>query len=241
MGLSPYVEHPEIDKGLEIVGAQISDSMMVDLCEATNVGSFERAADATSVMSAAMERSEPLKLESLLKVRKPVDAERQAYEWGYSASDAARDSFGIAHDDPNGSNAFFERIGFQLGAPQEPVPISPIVGALNVDAGKMKLGLAPSDSASRKFGAARASFLAWSKEGSNSRLVTSARTRDQQASRAFAAEILVPAKYLEKRLGPEKTEVSPFQLDSIAGEMGVAPTVVRYQAKNNGYEFSEAA
>jgi len=240
MGLSPYVDHPDIDKGLEVVADRITETMMVDLCEATNVRTFQRAADVTSAMSAAMEKSEPIGMEPLLAVGRPSDGVRPAYEWGYRASDAARRSFGIAADDPDGSKVFFDKIGFKLDAPQEPAPASPIVGALKVNAGKMKLSLGPTDIATKKFGAARASFLAWSKGENNSRLVTTARTRDQQASRAFAAEILAPAKYLEKRLG-KGVEVSPFQLDKIASEIGVAPTVVRYQAQNHGYEFSEAA
>jgi hypothetical protein len=43
MGLSPYVSHPEIDATLENIAGKISDSMLSDLCEAANIGSFYRA------------------------------------------------------------------------------------------------------------------------------------------------------------------------------------------------------
>jgi Zn-dependent peptidase ImmA (M78 family) len=82
--------------------------------------------------------------------------------------------------------------------------------------------------------------LAWSDAKQSSRLVTTARTRDQQASRAFAAELLAPVKYLKKRLG-DRSEVSPFTLDKISEEMGIASAVVYYQAKNHGYYIAEAA
>jgi Zn-dependent peptidase ImmA (M78 family) len=104
----------------------------------------------------------------------------------------------------------------------------------------MRLSLAGSNPAHRKFAAARASFLAWSNKTDDSRLVTTARTRDQQASRAFAAELLAPAKFLKQRLG-KRGDVSPFVLDKLSDEMGISPTVVRYQARNNGYFISEAA
>jgi hypothetical protein len=45
---------------------------------------------------------------------------------------------------------------------------------------------------------------------------------------------------LKKRLG-ERSEVSPFTLDRISEEMGIAPTIVHYQAKNHGYYIAEAA
>ena len=102
------------------------------------------------------------------------------------------------------------------------------------------MALAGSNRAHRKFAAARAAFLAWSHKKNPSRLVTTARTRDQQASRAFAAELLAPAKFLKKTLG-ERSEVSPFTLDRISEEMGIAPTIVHYQAKNHGYYVAEAA
>jgi hypothetical protein len=204
LGLSPYVDHPDIDKGLEVVGSRISESMLVDLCEAANIGSFQRAADATSILSTEIEKSQPLRVEQLLKTGKPADGSRPAYEWGYSAGDVARRAFGIANDDPIGSATFFEKIGFNkepeavAKIAQETMSSTPIMGAVKRDDGEMKLSLAYGDGPSKKFAAARASFLAWSPSASDSRLVTTARTRDQRASRAFAAEILAPANYLKK-------------------------------------------
>jgi hypothetical protein len=151
-----------------------------------------------------------------------------------------------SNDDPIGSATFFEKIGFNkepeavAKIAQETMSSTPIMGAVKRDDGEMKLSLAYGDGPSKKFAAARASFLAWSPSASDSRLVTTARTRDQRASRAFAAEILAPANYLKKRLG-KRSDVSPFELDQIAEEIGVASTVVRFQAQNNGYHFSEAA
>jgi hypothetical protein len=167
-----------------------------------------------------------------------------AYEWGYRATDAARAALGIAHDDPSGSKAFFERVqfdpnfGIELGV--DAANISLISGAVAREDDVVRVSLAGTNPAHRKFAGARTAFLAWSHTEKSSRLVTSARTRDQQASRAFAAELLAPAKYLKKRLG-DRTDVSPFTLDRISEEMGIAPTVVHYQAKNHGYYIGEAA
>jgi hypothetical protein len=244
MGLSPYVRHPELDVTLEKIAGKISESMLTDLCEATNIGSFNRAAELTDAISQALAQSKPVRLHDLLKVRRPFDAAPRAYEWGYRATDAARSALGIAHDDPSGSKAFFERVqfdpnfGIELGV--DAANISLISGAVAREDDVVRVSLAGTNPAHRKFAGARTAFLAWSPTEKSSRLVTSARTRDQQASRAFAAELLAPAKYLKKRLG-DRTDVSPFTLDRISEEMGIAPTVVHYQAKNHGYYIDEAA
>ena len=245
MGLSPYVSHPELDEALDRIAGRISKTMLTDLCEATSIGNFGRAAELTDGISQALSQAKPIQLHDLLKAQRPFDTTRRAYEWGYRATDAARSALGIAHDDPSGAKAFFERLkfdpntGIQVGL--EAVNISPIVSAAVArEDDAMQLSLAGTNSAHRKFAAARGSFLAWSQTSKCSRLVTTARTRDQQASRAFAAELLAPAKYLKKRLG-DRTEVSAFTLDKISEEMGIASTVVHYQAKNNGYYIAEAA
>jgi hypothetical protein len=52
--------------------------------------------------------------------------------------------------------------------------------------------------------------------------------------------MLAPAEYLRERLGKEK-DVSPFTLDKISNEIGVASTIVRFQAQNNDYRILEAS
>jgi hypothetical protein len=242
MGLSPYVDHPEIDQALEKVANKISESMLTDLCEATNIGNFGRLAEIADNVSDVLEKAKSVNMHDLLKAQRPFDSTQKAYEWGYRSADAARATLGIAHDDPSCSVAYFDKLKIDpsVGSGSEAVISSIIFGAVARDDEDMRFSLTGSNIAQRKFAAARASFLAWSPTEKSSRLVTTARTRDQQASRAFAAEILVPEKYLHKRLG-DRREVSSFDLDKISEEIGVAPTVVHYQARNHKYYVAEAA
>jgi hypothetical protein len=149
---------------------------------------------------------------------------------------------GISHEDPNGRSEFFKKLGFDpksstdLGNPVSTV--FPIQGAVSRADKQVKLAL--SSGTDKEFSAARASFLAWLSGDTDSRLVTTSRTRHQRASRAFGAELLAPANYLKKRLGRER-DVSPFTLDKISSEIGVTSTIVRLQAQNNGYRILEAA
>jgi hypothetical protein len=246
LGISPYLSHPDVDKVLERVTGSIPETMLTDLCDATNMGNFENAADAASGISAALTSAKEISVGKLVEAQKPKDVTPRAYEWGYQSTDMARSVLGIAHDDPHGSTAFFERLQFdasaeteQCSSPENAAP-SIISGAVQRNDDKMRVAVLGSNRAHRKFAAARAAFLGWSRGSKSSRLVTTARTRDQQASRAFAAELLAPAKFLRKRLG-DRSEVSPFTLDRISEEIGVAPTVVHYQAKNHGYYVAEAA
>lgn len=242
MGLSPYVEHPTIDEVLEGIADQVSGSILTDLCDAATLSSFVGAAEFTKRISEALEMSSSIELEPLLKTRKPEDNVRQAYEWGYNAASEARMALGIPHDKPDGRREFFRELGFDpktssdIGSPVS--NIFPIQGAVSRTHRKIKLAL--SSGTDKEFSAARASFLAWLSNDNNSRLVTTARTREQRASRAFGAELLAPAEFLRKRLGRE-LDVSPFTLDKVSDEIGVASTIVRLQARNNGYRILEAA
>jgi hypothetical protein len=246
LGLSPYVDHPEIDQVLEKTAGEVTETMLTDLCDATNMGNIERAADVAKRMSASLAGAKEIQAKKLLDAQKPADSKPRAYEWGYQATDVARSALGIADDDPSGSAAFFEGLrldpttGMEEGKGSETAVPALISGAVERIDDNMRVAIAGSNRAHRKFAAARAAFLGWSNVRKSSRLVTTARTRDQQASRAFAAELLAPAKYLKKRLG-ERLEVSPFTLDKISEEMGIAPTILHYQAKNHGYYVAEAA
>jgi hypothetical protein len=61
------------------------------------------------------------------------------------------------------------------------------------------------------------------------RLLTGAGTKLQAASRAFAAELLAPAKSIHARI-PDG--VDEERLDELADEFDVAPAVLAYQIEN---------
>jgi hypothetical protein len=242
MGLSPYIEHPEIDQALDGISDDLAPHVLEDLCEATRLASFKRAAEFTGRISEALAKSSAIVAEPFFTIEAPKDNMRQAYDWGYEAASQVRKSFGISDDDPSGRVEFFQKLGIDpklttdMGT--DVSTIFPIQGAVTRDQKQMKLAL--SAGTDKEFSAARASFLAWMSGVSDSRLVTTARTRQQRASRAFGAELLAPAAYLKKRLGKEK-DVSPFTLDKVSSDIGVASTIVRLQAQNNGYRILEAA
>jgi hypothetical protein len=242
MGLSPYVEHSEIDSAIDKISGLLTDDELTDLCEAATIGGFPYAAEFSGRIAEALRQSPSIQMNAILGLERPLDNVRHAYEWGYNSASRARQALGIKNDDPSGRKAFFDKLGFDpLASADIGHPVSnlfPIHGAVSREDDAMKLAL--STGVDKEFSAARASFLAWSSEDKVSRLVTTARTRQQQASRAFGAELLAPAVFIKKKLGRDR-EVSSFSLDSISSEIGVASSIVRLQAQNNGYKIWDEA
>lgn len=242
IGLSPYVDHPEIDKALNGISDVITETVLTDLCEASTIGSFTRTAEFTGRIADALEKSSAIEVSPFLKIAKPQDNVRKAYDWGYGAASKARREFGISDDNPEGRIEFFKKLGFDPKASADiggqVSNVFPIQGAISRNNKTIKLAL--SSGTDKEFSAARGSFLAWVSGEADARLVTTARTRQQRAGRAFAAELLAPAAYLKKRLGRDR-DVSPFTLDKVSTDIGVASTIVRLQAKNNGYYILDAA
>ena len=82
-----------------------------------------------------------------------------------------------------------------------------------------------------RFKLARAIFLRhFGRDRTGRRLVTEAHTREQRASRAFAAEFLAPAAGLSRRIGDR---VSRDEIDDLAHHYGVNPFVIDHQIQNH--------
>ena len=84
----------------------------------------------------------------------------------------------------------------------------------------------------RRFAAARAAFLGWAHAVDDSHLLTTAITRDQQASRAFAAEMLAPAGYIRTRAA--NRVLSDHAVREIAQALNAPAGAVSYQARHAG-------
>lgn len=90
--------------------------------------------------------------------------------------------------------------------------------------------------ASKRFLEARALFLAAYGCHSGARLITTAHTWDQKASRAFAAELLAPQTALVSRLDDvTSSEELNDAVQQLATEYGVSVKVVEHQLENAGF------
>jgi len=135
-----------------------------------------------------------------------------------------------------------------LGCPLSSVTVKPprnhrtrleaIVGVSEKDSGaKLVVPEVRTESANR-FRLARGLFCILSgKTCGSPRILSTAATGLQRASRAFAAELLLPAEALRGRVGGL---VGQTDLNAIADEYGVSPHVARHQLENHGLGVVES-
>lgn len=240
LGCNPYDERPEIDGVLEGLAEQLSPNALLDLCQAADPASLRHMGEEASAAFRALPSAQKFEARELHSIDVPSDREDfPAWKWGVAASDRMRQHLGISAREPEGGDELLRHFGIHAGANSIHLTsandYSRVMGALGAEEGPdatVRLALSEHREQQRRFSAARAIFLAWSRENkATGRLLTAARTRDQQASRAFAAELLAPISYIRSRSGA--SYVSTYRLDEIAQELQVSSAVVRYQAQNN--------
>ena len=94
------------------------------------------------------------------------------------------------------------------------------------------VGNAETDTSGRRFRLARSIFFRHFSRNREAgrRLVTEAHTREQRASRAFAAEFLAPAAGLSQHLGGK---VTSREIDELAHHYGIGAWVIGHQIQNH--------
>lgn len=102
-------------------------------------------------------------------------------------------------------------------------------------------GPAMANDANKRFLEARALYLATFGCQAGPRLVTTAHTWDQKASRAFAAELLAPQAELVARVEQaESTEALNAAVATLAAEYNVSSKVIEHQLENAGFALDDA-
>jgi hypothetical protein len=235
LGLCPYDDNPEIDAILEKAASMLDVDMMADLCEASDDQSLRSVALIAEKLASAIPQGRAVDFSCISTIEVPADNSSKAYRWGLEGIRRVRQHLGISSRDPVGSEAFFDQLGLDVShsvnVTDNSADLIRLAGAFARDDESMSIALGETGEAQRRFTAARATFLGWVGESRAKRFVTGARTRTQQASRAFAAELLAPISYIQSRTGGGS--ISTYRIDEIADELRISPAVVRYQAQNN--------
>jgi hypothetical protein len=233
LGLSPYENHPQIDATLDDLIDKLNLSVIQDLCDTSDERTFLPLADITKRISAVVDQAPEADITELLNVPLPTDSHRHAWRWGREAVARVRTHFKISNADPQGGARFLAALGLGsvLGIDEERRE-DQIEGALKRQETKIVVAALDDREAQQRFTAARALFLGWAGDADASHLVTGAITRDQQASRAFAAEIMAPIGYVRARA--RNGILSNYRVQEIAEELNAPVGAVKYQAINNG-------
>lgn len=161
---------------------------------------------------------------------------RFAHELGYKCATALRRHLWPAdgYEPVRDMDDVLHRLGW-AESPSRTIdsrPPGPLKVALEQSDEGASVAVVPAGSpASERFGLGRSIFLRhFSRSGCRRRLVTEGHTREQRASRAFAAEFLAPAAGLSRHLGKRAPD---DEVDDLAGHYQVGSSVIVHQIQNH--------
>ncbi|MEZ4475606.1 MAG: hypothetical protein R3F60_33380 [bacterium] len=235
LGLDPYDPDEATDEVIALMerGASLMPAVLVDdLLEATRPAQLYTDLAWVAAGARAVHAGRQARLSA---------GGGTAHEAGYAAARATRDLLGLDQRCPVSDlrAALVDGLGWseeiERTHPAE-VDLEAVVGW----SAQKPLAIVPSTrrEAGSRFRLARAAYLILTGAAAESpRLLSSAATRTQRASRAFAAELLLPAAALGERLGGS---ISDSAIEEVADEYRVSPLLVRHQIENHGIGSMEA-
>jgi hypothetical protein len=237
LGLSPYDIDDATADLIERLLPLLGERLLMDLClvsPAQNFRTVAQLAEQAFVMTRDAGTSTLSPLQSVVLPKDNISV--QAYRRGVNAARFVRGRLGIKETDTSGATKVFEALQIDTsvrgGAVKNDDEIS-ITGAVVRDDWSMKVGLLQATEIKRRFAAARAIFSAWSADSHNEgRLLTSAVTRDQQANRAFAAELTAPRALVKQKA--HQNRLTRSAITDLADDLQIGADVVAKQAMNNG-------
>lgn len=240
LGLSPYEAHDAVERALDMASSILEKKQLFDLCLTSTAEDFVRSAYVAGLMQRALNNAKEMDLSALETLASPNDQVlAPAWRYGYQAARELRAGLSVAERDIEGASAVFEKLNIDPGSRQiaEFRGIeSPISGGVESLERGGRMVLSQDGAPSRRFAASRATFFFWTGMKKDRRLLTDAVTRDQQASRAFAAELLVPQAYLRSKA--EGSKLRWDQVYQIAERATASLEVVKHQASNCGLQLA---
>lgn len=206
LGLSPYNVVSSIDTLVFEMVEKYGEAITRDLCFVSRPDDFAKTARIARLAMDLTRNAAKASLKPLADISMPADmANTPAWQRGVQAAKRLRAGLNIADADPRGSEKILSVLEVDIARPANTKVLSEgeadpaIVGAVVRDGWDFKPALVQPFEAQRRFAAARAIYTGWAAPQQTQRLLTRAVTREQQASRAFAAEITAPLALLKSR------------------------------------------
>ena len=238
LGLSPYEEHPRVEAILDELTEKLPTSLVLEICQAADAGNLKATADAAALAQKSLDSAASLDLSAVKDIVLPADRPTlEAWHHGVQSARKVRTVLGISQDDPCGVDRLFDRLHYNPNAvspalPPESVPN--LNGAVDREDDNFRVAVIEGRPAQRRFSGTRGIFLAWSSDRKARKLLTSARTRDQQASRAFAAELCAPIGWIRQHA--RNGRLTSYDIEELAEDLNISGFVVFNQARNNGLD-----
>ena len=242
LGLDPYSRNELTDEYAAILSKVIPGlevPVRYDLLDVAQPGSLVR--DIAWLSSARTLAANAGKSVNPERCFAPIVKET-AHASGYECAVLLRQHMGRAHSpEPVGH---MDRILVQLGWADRPSiatefpPDCALDAVLERSAEGAPVVITPrSHESGMRFKLARSIYLRhFCGNRTRRRLATKANTRDQRASRSFAAELLAPATALANRIGEA---VSHDEIVDLATDFGVNPLLISHQIQNHNLAWIE--
>lgn len=233
LGVDPYSVSEDTAAAINEIFDLLGPAAALDFCMASAESDIAENRAIVGAVAKKLNGEHDVTLAPLRNVRVPQDTLARPGWWrGKTAAMWVRDSLDIKFSDPSGADKFFDKL--KIGtSPALFQNVDRIVfsGAVDRVDENANIVLVQGQDEARRFAACRAVFLAKDSEPTSRRVVTDTVTRDQQASRAFAAEMLVPSDYLKSL--SEGGHISRETINHVAHERRASVDAVRWQAVNN--------
>jgi hypothetical protein len=228
LGIDPYDEEaPDIS----VLGNGLPAGLFADICDAVTINELQAAT------RWAKEGQKKIKKFSCIPIEGFGEAPTSSFQvpgWqdGYQAARSARKNLGV--EDLNPRKVVDEIFGSAVTKDSPILGKSPpeaLEGVAVRDGTSLRPILPKSHARLRRSNLCRAAYLGWTSSTGASSGITSATTKRQQASRAFAAEILSPAEWLRDRAG--KSGLTEQDIQGIAKENVCPEATIIWQAYNH--------
>jgi hypothetical protein len=230
LGLDPYdPDAPDLTP----LATRLSEGLFASLCEASALDEIRPAVEFATAQLLRLKDAPKVQVGAFPAPQQP-DLSRHAAIDGYEAARLLRSRLGLG-DDPRA--AVRQLLG--PAADHDPILLPnrvPTVEGIAVRASdEMRAVVVARDQGQQRFRLCRAAYLAWTAGHDVELGVTVARTRAQQASRTFGAELIAPEAFLRERAGAHG--LTTDDVDDLAKELDCSTWLILDQVRNHDIGF----
>jgi hypothetical protein len=237
LGISPYEIEDSLADLFERLESSLGPDLLLDLCQVATLDDFPDMARVTEQAVSLTKEASASTLSPLAAFTMPTeDINAPAHRYGVRIANYLRRQLGIKDTDPRGASKIFEELHVdpkkRVFQKHTDFNEAAVTGAVVRRDKEMKIALLQETETKRRFSAARAIFSAWSADDNESRLLTSAVTRDQQSNRAFAAELTCPLAIVRSKA--KGGRLTGSAISDLVEELHIGVDVVKKRAIDNG-------
>jgi hypothetical protein len=227
LGLNPY--DPE-NEDVSAFADGLSHHLFSDICEAAKPTEIRAATEWARTATNNLNKFPEIDISQFGAVQSRTPQEK-IWVHGYEAARTVRKRLGL--EDKNSREVVDAIFGPAVRGDSETATAnsSALEAIAKRENNSLRVALPHMSARLRRSRLCRASYLAWKRVEADSSAVTTATTLDQQASRAFAAELLAPAEQLKELAGLHG--LTPEKIDTFA-EANICPEqTIIWQAHNH--------